>query len=127
MQQYLLSSLIFTPLVAALIILFIPGSHQNLSKHIALIISIIQCILLTIVVFNFSADGSLQFVERKTWISLDLGSWGTLQAEYFLALDGLNLSLVALSIPVMLIATIASWSVTKNIRGYFVLLLILNS
>ncbi|MBA4058219.1 MAG: oxidoreductase, partial [Marivirga sp.] len=39
----------------------------------------------------------------------------------------LSLPLVILSVFVMLIATISSWSVEKNIKGYFILLLILNA
>src|SRR5688500_19219478 len=39
----------------------------------------------------------------------------------------LNLPLVALTVAIMLIATIASWNVEKNIKGYFALLLILNA
>ncbi|MDZ7649002.1 MAG: NADH-quinone oxidoreductase subunit M [Cytophagales bacterium] len=59
--------------------------------------------------------------------SVELGSWGTLQAEYFVALDGLSLPLVALSVFIMLIATVSSWTIYKNHKGYFLLLLILNA
>jgi NADH:ubiquinone oxidoreductase subunit 4 (subunit M) len=58
---------------------------------------------------------------------IELGSWGTLQAEYFVALDGLSFPLVALSVFIMLIATISSWTIDKNHKGYFILLLILNA
>jgi NADH-quinone oxidoreductase subunit M len=66
-------------------------------------------------------------IEKQPWITLDLGPWGILKAEYFVAVDGLNFPLVCLSVGVMLIATISSWSVSKKIKGYFVLLLILNA
>jgi NADH-quinone oxidoreductase subunit M len=127
MQQHLLSFVIFIPLVAVFVILFIPDQHAKVSRIIALAACIIQSALLPVIIANFSADGSLQLIEKMPWITLDLGTWGILQAEYFVALDGLSISLVALSIPIMLIATIASWNVTKNIKGYFALLLILNT
>ena len=66
-------------------------------------------------------------MNNKPWITLDLGSWGVLKAEYFLGLDGLSLPLVVLSVFVMLIATVSSWKIVENVKGYFVLLLILNA
>jgi NADH-quinone oxidoreductase subunit M len=127
MQQYLLSLLIFTPLVAAFVVLLIPATKQFLFRTIALGASIIQSVFLVMILMNYTASTLLQAVEKKAWISLDLGSWGILKAEYFIGLDGLNLSLVCLSVGIMLIATISSWDVTKNVKGYFALLLILNT
>ena len=127
MQQYLLSLLIFTPLVAALIALFIPSSLERAFRVIAIATGVLQLITLVPIIMGFEPSGALQFVEQKPWITLDLGIWGTLKAEYFVALDGLNIVLVCLSVFVLLIASIASWSIQKNVKGYFVLLLILNA
>ena len=127
MQQYLLSLLIFTPLVAALIALFLPYTRTRIFRVIAVITGIMQVIILMPVISGFQPSGGLQFVERASWISLNLGAWGTLNAEYFVAVDGLNIVLVCLSVFVMLIASLASWSIRKNVKGYFVLLLILNA
>jgi NADH-quinone oxidoreductase subunit M len=69
----------------------------------------------------------LQLVERVSWIEFSLGSWGTFRAEYLLGVDGLSLPLVALSVVVMLVAVIASWHASHQVKGYFVLLLILNA
>ena len=71
--------------------------------------------------------GGLQFVEQQPWITLDLGALGTLQAEYFIGLDGLNFPLVILCVLVQFIATISSWKISKNVKGYFLLLLIMNT
>lgn len=126
MQHYLLSLLIFTPLVAALFALFIPSSSKSIFRTITVIASLIQVFVLLLVIRSYEASTSLQFVEQVTWISLDLGSWGTLQAEYFVAIDGLNIFFVCLTVVIMLIATLASWSITSGIKGYFILLLVLN-
>ena len=67
------------------------------------------------------------FSEQEPWITIDLGTWGTLQAEYFIAVDGLNILFVCLTVFIMLIAALGSWSITKNVKGYFLLLLILNA
>jgi NADH-quinone oxidoreductase subunit M len=127
MQQYLLSSLIFTPLLAAFIALFIPRHYEKLFRITSLMASLIQVFLLIIIVCGYTKGEQLQFTEQQPWITLDLGSWGILKAEYFVGLDGLNLSLISLSIGIMLIVNISSWSINKNIKGYFILLLILNT
>lgn len=126
MQDYLLSILIFTPLVAALIALFIPSSSHRIFRIITILAGIVQIIALTPVMVGFK-PGSLQFIEQKPWITIDLGSWGTLQAEYFVGIDGLNILFVCLTVFIMLMAALASWGISKSVKGYFVLLLILNA
>jgi NADH-quinone oxidoreductase subunit M len=50
-----------------------------------------------------------------------------MRAEYYIGVDGLSLPLVLLSVVVMLVATISSWTTQKNPKAYFILLLILNT
>ena len=127
MQQYLLSSLLFAPLIAAIVLLLTPSTKTNLFRLISLSTNVVQCMLLVILISNYHAGPDLQFVEKASWINLQLGAWGTLQAEYFIGVDGLSFPLVCLSVVVMLIATLSSWNVDKNVKGYFALLLILNT
>lgn len=127
MQQYLLSLLIFIPLLAVILILIVPVSLQKSYKYITLIASLLQVVVFILILTGFSSDSDFIFREQASWFALDVGSWGMLKAEYFVALDGLNISLVALSVGIMLIATIASWNEAKNPKGYFALLLVLNT
>jgi NADH-quinone oxidoreductase subunit M len=127
MQQYLISLLIFTPLIAALIALFIPARFENIFRWLTLVAGLLQVLALAAVMIHFDPLHSLQFTEQKPWITLDLGSWGILKAEYFVAIDGLNILFVCLAIGIMLIATVASWNIQRHVKGYFVLLLILNA
>lgn len=127
MQQYLLSLLIFTPLVAALIALFIPSNFERTFRWLTVTASVVQILVLTQLMLAYEPSATLQFAEQKPWISLDLGTWGTLKAEYFVAIDGLNITFVCLTIGIMVIAVVSSWNITRNVKGYFVLLLILNA
>jgi len=127
MQPYLISLLIFTPLLAAFAALLLPAETKNSFRVLTLAVNIFQLLVLVIMLRSWDAAGGLQFLEQRNWITLNLGSWGTLQAQYLVGADGLGLPLVALSVFVMLIATIASWTVYKNVKGYFTLLLILNA
>jgi NADH-quinone oxidoreductase subunit M len=127
MQQYLLSWLIFTPLIAAFAGLFIPSQQPKIFRTLSLVANVLQLIFLIWIIITFDSAKGLQFIELKPWITLDLGSWGTLKAEYFLGVDGLNVPLLALAVVILLIATISSWTIEKNVKGYFILLLILNA
>ncbi len=128
MSQYLLTSLIFTPVAAALLALFISNDSKKTFRVLTLVVSAIQLIFLTLIIHE-TRDGSFSsflLTEKVNWFSLDLGSWGILQAEYFVGMDGLSFSMVTLTVLVMLIAGISSWTIDKNVKGYFILLWILN-
>lgn len=127
MHEYLLSLLILLPLIGTAFVLALP-SQSHYAKTIALSISALQAALFIFVLNTYTASvAGLQLVERKSWIVLDLGTWGFLRAEYFVGLDGLSLPLVGLSIFIFIIAIASSWKVEKSVKGYFSLLLILNA
>ncbi len=127
MNQYLLTLLIAIPFVAAIGSLVVPLKSTQF-RWLTLFASVIQ---LTILVFAFQQYDThttgLQLIEKQDWIRVQLGAGRSLKAEYFLGVDGLSLPLVALSVFILLIASVSSWHIKKNVRGYFVLLLILNA
>lgn len=127
MHEYLLSGLIFTPIVAALGALLIPTTFAKSFKILALFAVIVQAVWLAFAIAAFNPDSGFQLIEQQSWITLELGSWGTLKAEYFVAVDGMSMSLISLTVGIMIIATISSWNIEKNVKGYFLLLLILNA
>ena len=132
----MITLLIFVPFIAGLLILLLPNSFSSWFKKIALAVSIFQFILsiyMYISINNSEVDFSgvnveadLYFVEKTDWIDLDLGVLGHLSTDYFVGIDGLNLSLVLLSTFVLLLGTISSWNVEKKKKGYFGLWLLLN-
>ena len=83
-------------------------------------------LVLALLVFAlFSRDEGaqrFQFIDRFTWISGE-----TLQASYFLGVDGLSVPMVALTGLLGLCAVLASWHITMRVREYFVWLLLLQT
>jgi len=128
MSQHLLTFLIFTPIAAAVLALFIPDSSKKSFKIVNLITSVVQLTLLVWIVgvTQGSDFSTIQLAEKASWFSVELGKWGVLQAEYFVGMDGLSFVMVALTVLVMTIAGISSWTIDKHVKGYFILLLILN-
>jgi NADH-quinone oxidoreductase subunit M len=127
MQPYFVSLLIFIPLTAALIALFIPSPYEKSFRVLSLVAGVAQAGIAGVLILQYEPTGSLQFVEQIPWITLDLGAWGILKAEYFVGIDGLNICFVVLTVIIMLIATLSSWTVNKNVKGYFILILVLNA
>lgn len=130
----LLSILIFLPLLATCVILALPSSARASYKYIALGFTVLQFILSGYMYGQF--DPSLgginrvegyQFLEQLPWIRLDLGAIGKLEIDYFIGIDGVSLPLLVLSTLVMLMGIGASWNVQKSTKGYFALLMVLNT
>src|SRR4051812_7975102 len=121
MEHYLISLLIFIPLIVALAGIFIPVSQSHLLKPLTLVVTIVQNIVIAFICLNFEPGKGVQFSEQQSWIQLPLGSWGVLKAEYFVGIDGLSLPLVLLSGIVLLITVISSWTIDRNVKGYFLL------
>ncbi|WP_342663612.1 NADH-quinone oxidoreductase subunit M [Olivibacter sitiensis] len=130
----MLTLLVFIPLIAAALVLFIPQSLSNAYKYIALVASLVQLVLAIYVYVSF--DGALagvadpasyQFVEKLPWIRMDLGSLGKLEADYFLGIDGFSMPFLLLTSLVMAVAVLSSWRLEKQLKGFFALLLLLNT
>ncbi len=123
-----LSILIFLPLIAAVIILFLPRSSASLFRSISIGISAIQTVVAAYLYYKYMQNPvGYRFVERYDWINLNLGSFGRLNIDYFLAVDGLSIGLLLLSAFVMLIAAISSSEIKKDLKAYFALFLLLSS
>jgi NADH-quinone oxidoreductase subunit M len=130
-MNLILSGLIFTPLLAALIVLLLPIRLQKTMKAVALLGTLVQLGLSVLLYLRFDgtalANGhtGYQFVQKLDWISFSLGSLGRFQIEYFVGVDGVSISMVLLTGIIGVIGLISSWTITKNIKGYFLLYLLL--
>ncbi|QCR23021.1 NuoM family protein [Pontibacter sp. SGAir0037] len=130
-MNFILSSLIFTPLLAALVILLLPARLQKPVKAVALLGALVQMVLAILLYLRFDglalANGQegYQFVEKVNWIGFSLGNLGRFQIQYFVGVDGISISLVLLTGIIGVIGIISSWTITKNVKGYFLLYLLL--
>nr|MDQ3395896.1 NADH-quinone oxidoreductase subunit M [Bacteroidota bacterium] len=136
MQQHLLSFLIFIPLAASIILILIPSRFKAFFKYIALTAVGLQFLVAMITYFSFpgsqssagvNVEADFQFIEKASWIYMDLGGLGKLSIDYFLAVDGISISLVMLAALVLLIGAISSWTIKKNEKAYFGLYLLLSA
>jgi NADH-quinone oxidoreductase subunit M len=123
----MLSLLIFLPFISILILLALPLRKYHLNKIITLATTAIQLILSIILFVTYKPGEGVQFSEQYNWIEMNLGGAGKLTAQYFVGLDGINVSMVLLTGIVMFTGALASWKLIENRRGYFSLYLLLCS
>lgn len=102
-QSYLLSWLIFTPLLFAALALVMPKGMDGKLRTLTLIQTLVNAVLATVVYVNFdgSNDGG-QFVHFTSW----LPEWGI---NYLVSLDGISLPLVMLTAFVSPVAVLGTW------------------
>ncbi|MBF0586658.1 NADH-quinone oxidoreductase subunit M [Prosthecochloris sp. N3] len=136
----MLSLIVFLPIIAALIIVAVPSSQKQVIRLLSLVAALAQGVLAYFIwqgydpslpgitaAANGSLDGSFQFIERLPWITLDLGTLGTLNIEYFLGVDGLSITMVILTALISIIGVLSSWTIKKQVKGYFLLYNILST
>ena len=130
-RQNLLSVLIFLPLLGAGAVLCIRDAR--VARAIALATAIIVCALSLLLIIpgifdwthagNYAyerAGGVVQLVQRVAWIP-------SINAEYLVGVDGLSMPLVILSTFVFVLAIVAGWKTEKLPRGFFALILLLET
>jgi NADH-quinone oxidoreductase subunit M len=115
----ILSVLLWTPAVGALILAFIPGQHTRLIRWIGNTATTLALLTSFVMVAMYNQhDAGLQFKEFFV-LNPKLGS------AYALGVDGLSAPLLVLATLLTSVALLASLSVTKAIKGYHICLLML--
>ena len=122
LSGHVLSLLIFSPLIFALIVLAIPEGRESFVRGASLIFSMLVFVfsLLIFGAFDSTATG-YQFQELMNWIP-------SLGIHYRLGLDGISLPLIVLTTFLTPIVILASWNaVTERVKPYFFFLLALET
>lgn len=115
-----LSTLIFLPLLFALIIMIWP--NLKTLRPLALGFAVIEFVLSLTLLASFNLDSAdLQFVEKYSWIS-------RFGIQYFLGVDGISLGLLLLTTAITPLVILASWSsVSDRIKGFHAVLFVLQT
>jgi NADH-quinone oxidoreductase subunit M len=119
MQFPVLSVIVFTPLVAGLLILLLPAERKTEVRAAALAAATIALFLSIWVYFSYDvAAGGYQFVEKIPWLP-------ALGISYHVGVDGMNTPLVLLTGIVMFTGVLISWKIDDRPREFFAFLFIL--
>ncbi|MCC6395631.1 MAG: NADH-quinone oxidoreductase subunit M [Bacteroidetes bacterium] len=131
----MLTWITFLPVVGMVLVLLLPKESKDAIRWTALAATALQVVLAIALYARFdrtlagiNTEAGMQFVEKATWIDIQSVAWfGRVHIEYFLGIDGLSVVMVLLTALVSFIATISSWTITKSLKGYFALFLLLDT
>jgi NADH-quinone oxidoreductase subunit M len=117
----ILSIIVFTPIVAGMLILLFPAERKNEVRVTALAAATFALLLSLWVYFNYdSVAAGYQFQEAHTWLpALGIG--------YHVGVDGMSTPLVLLTGVVMFTGVLISWGIDDRPREFFAFLFILAS
>jgi NADH-quinone oxidoreductase subunit M len=104
----------------------LPKAYERAYKFISSAIALFQVVLALYAYVSLEKNAVFQFVEKYEWITLGLGSLGNLQIEYFVGMDGISAGLILLSSIIMFMASISSFEILKNLKGYHMLFNLMN-
>jgi NADH-quinone oxidoreductase subunit M len=121
MEFNYLTTIIFLPMVGAILVAFIPGLSQRLIKWLSAIFTFIP-LALSIYLFAIfdRSSGAIQFQEKLSWIP-------AINANYHLGVDGISLPLVILMALLGFLVVLISWKIDLRPREYFAWLLLLEA
>lgn len=114
-----LSIILFLPAVGAIVIGLLVKEARTVRITAALFTFAAFALSLALFVM-FDRDGGLQFVEQAQWIS-------SINAQYYLGVDGLSLPMVILTTFIGLVAVFVSWKINIRTKEYFIWLLLLET
>src|ERR1700758_1136591 len=126
MQNHILSIILFTPLVGALFLLFVPKENKNAIRWIANVFALaglVVSIPLVPMFWEQRFEPGFKFIEGapNNWIP-------TIGAGYFLGIDGISFLLIMLTTLLGWISILSSWTAIENrVKEYYVWFLILQT
>ena len=120
--NHLLSVVLFTPLVGALLLLLVPREAQTLHRIVGNVFGVLGFLVSIPLVTRFviGSEG-FSFKETADWIP-------SIGAKYALGIDGISLLLIMLTTFLGMLAILSSWSAIKTrTKEYYILLLLLQT
>ncbi len=124
MNNYLLSLILFSPLIGAAVLAVLPVRNKKTVRYLALAISLIPLIATLVVWSGFAAApadaAGYKFVENYSW-------YEAVNSNYIVGVDGLSLTMVLLTTLLTPLAILASFGVNDKVRAYMALFLFLET
>lgn len=114
-----LSTIVLSPLVAAVVLLLVPSQSKGVTRVVAVASTVVSLLGSLYVAFNYDlAAGGLQFRE-----TLDV--LPALGIRYDLAVDGWGVSLLLLTGIIIFAGAFATWTLEDRDKDFYILLLTL--
>src|SRR6202795_2977684 len=120
--NHILSVVLFTPLVGALLLLLVPREKEGVHRVVGNVFGVLGFLVSLPLLKWFKPEwGGFTLEENAAWIP-------SIGARYHLGIDGISLLLVMLTTFLGMIAILSSWSaIQQRTKEYYILLLLLQT
>ena len=120
-SNYLLTFILFSPVVVAVILMLLPRDQENLIRWVAFILSFIPLGLSIALWLGFNSEQpGFQYQEQAIW-------YAPINSSYHLGVDGISLTMVLLTTLLTPLAILASFGISDRVKAYMVLFLMLET
>jgi NADH-quinone oxidoreductase subunit M len=117
--NHLLTLILFTPVLAAIVLSILPDEQETLIRWSAFILSFIPLAFSLVLWFGFNpSTPGFQFQEQYTW-------YAAINSSYHVGVDGISLTMVLLTTILTPLAILASFSIKERIKSYMFLFFLL--
>jgi len=120
-SNHMLTTILLFPVLAAVIILFLPKEEVKVIRWAALIASLIPLALTIWLWMRFDSNAAgFQFTEQYPW-------YQAINSSFFVGVDGLSLSMVLLTTLLTPISILASFKIEDRVKAFMMLFLMLET
>jgi NADH-quinone oxidoreductase subunit M len=121
-SHHLLSVILFTPLLGAIVLLFVPREAAILHRLLGNLFGVAGFLVSLPLMLHFPAgSGDYEFREVADWIP-------SIGAKYSLGVDGISMLLVMLTTLLGMLAITSSWgAIQQRTKEYYILMLLLQT
>lgn len=115
----ILTYILGLPLLAALLLAFVPRNYRVIMRAVAVLATGLSAILAVVMFLRFDAAAAgYQFVQQIPWVT-------SLGISYHVGVDGINVGLVLMGAIVAFAAACVSWDIETRDKEYYILLLVM--
>ena len=119
LSNNLLTLTLFTPVLAAAVLFFLPSEEKKLIRWFAFFLSLIPLGFALAIWFGFDpGQPGFQFEEKAVW-------YAAINSSYHIGVDGISLTMVLLTTLLTPLAILASFSIEENVKSYMILFFLL--
>jgi NADH-quinone oxidoreductase subunit M len=120
-NTFLLTAAIFSPAIAALLLVFIPAGEKRLIQLTTFFASLVPLAFVLVMWFNFDRlNPGFQFIDAVPWFP-------AIGASYMVGVDGISLPLMLLAVVLTPLAIVASFEIADKVKMYMMLLLVMEA
>jgi NADH-quinone oxidoreductase subunit M len=115
----ILTYIIGIPLLAAIVLAFVPRNFAVIMRFVALVATLISAVLAVKMFVQFQASvPGYQFQQQVEWVK-------ALGISYHVGVDGINVGLVLMGAIVAFAATCCAWEIKTREKEFYILLLVM--